>query len=264
MTNQTLEINGNRCGPDTWTDISIPLRFGTDQPNAYGVPSATGEACEAGPMVGDTRRGGSCNFEEYKLIPHCNGTHTECVGHITKERISVLDCLKDVLMSALVVSVTPVAAKDAGESYACEFEESNRIISAASLRAALGERKAEAMVIRTLPNDESKLSRKYADSSVPFFSNDALRLINDLGFRHLLVDLPSIDRLSDEGKLSNHRIFWGMAAGSHDRPSEDHCTKTVTELIYVPDSVADGLYELNLQIAPFEADAAPSRPMLRQ
>ena len=36
----------------------------------------------------------------------------------------------------------------------------------------------------------------------------------------------------------------------------------VTELAYVPDSVADGLYLLDLQVPAFGADAAPSRPVL--
>src|SRR5260221_10710090 len=78
------------------SDISIPLRFDGPQPNAYGVEAATAKACEYGKLVGDTRRGGNCNFEQVALIPHCNGTHTECVGHITKERISVRECLADI------------------------------------------------------------------------------------------------------------------------------------------------------------------------
>ena len=37
---------------------------------------------------------------------------------------------------------------------------------------------------------------------------------------------------------------------------------TITEMIFVPDEVADGIYALSLQVAPFVADAAPSRPLL--
>src|SRR5258708_36737423 len=86
-------------------DISIPLNFNGRQPNAYGVEPATSLACEYGDLVGDTRLGGSVNFEQYTFIPHCNGTHTECVGHITKKRISVRDCLKDVFVPRLLVAV---------------------------------------------------------------------------------------------------------------------------------------------------------------
>src|SRR5947199_6913443 len=80
-------------------DISIPLRFNGPQPNAFGVEPASSTACQYGDLVGDTRRGGSCNFEQITLIPHCNGTHTECVGHITNERISIRGCLVDVFIS---------------------------------------------------------------------------------------------------------------------------------------------------------------------
>jgi hypothetical protein len=71
-----------------------PLDFNGAQPNAYGVERATATACEASDLIGDTRRGGSCNFEQIKFIPHCNGTHTECVGHITDERILIYNRCK--------------------------------------------------------------------------------------------------------------------------------------------------------------------------
>ncbi len=41
-----------------------------------------------------------------------------------------------------------------------------------------------------------------------------------------------------------------------------YSSSTITELIYVPDHVPDGEYLLNLQIAPFNADASPSRPII--
>ena len=37
---------------------------------------------------------------------------------------------------------------------------------------------------------------------------------------------------------------------------------TITEFIYVTNEIFDGDYLLNLQFAPFENDAAPSRPVL--
>jgi arylformamidase len=78
----------------------------------------------------------------------------------------------------------------------------------------------------------------------------------------LLVDLPSIDRLFDEGKLLNHRIFWNVEEGSREVNHQTRMSSTITELIYVRDEVPDGDYLLNLQIPPFESDAAPSRPLL--
>ena len=79
-------------------DISIPLLFNGSQPNTYNVERAASQPYNDDQFIGDTRKGGPCNFETYTLTPHCNGTHTECVGHITKERISILNSLKEELM----------------------------------------------------------------------------------------------------------------------------------------------------------------------
>ncbi len=266
-------------------DISIPLRFGGAQPNVYGVDPASSRPCEYGDFVGDTRRGGSVNFEEYTLIPHCNGTHTECVGHITDERISVRDCLKDVFSEALLITVKAENARESGESYPFEFGETDEIISETGVKKSLSmawkphapetpkQKNPEtgdssivplplSLIIRTVPNDDSKLGRKYGDPVPPFFSNEAIEFIVQEGFRHLLVDLPSIDRLYDAGKLSNHRIFWNVERDSREITERTRVRSTITELIYVPSKIKDGRYLLNLQIAPFESDAAPSRPVL--
>jgi len=37
---------------------------------------------------------------------------------------------------------------------------------------------------------------------------------------------------------------------------------TITEMVFVDDSIADGLYLLNLQVASLRNDAAPSRPVI--
>jgi len=67
--------------------------------------------------------------------------------------------------------------------------------------------------------------------------------------------LPSVDREVDEGKLLAHKAFWEYP----DAPRTD-CT--ITEMVYVPDNAMDGLYLLNLQIASFELDVSPSKPVL--
>ena len=246
-------------------ELAIPLDFGGLQPNAYGVEQATAEAVQAGEIIGDTRRGGSCNFEQVKFIPHCNGTHTECVGHITDKRISVHDCLRDAFIPATLISIETENARQSNESYAVEFEENDQLITRRAMEKALensNENYRRGLIVRTLPNDDGKLSRTYLDKIPPFFSLEAMRLIGELQVRHLLVDLPSIDRIYDEGKLTNHRIFWNVEAGSSAVTEKSLINNTITELIYAPDEIADGEYLLNLQIAPFTAEASPSRPRL--
>jgi hypothetical protein len=241
-------------------DISIPLRFNGEQPNAYGVDTASSAPCTSGDLIGDTRRGGSCNFERYTFIPHCNGTHTECVGHITNERISVRDCLRDVFVPAFLISVEP---ERQGEEFVLG---KGGIREAVSPHTAIAGRDAGgpvALIVRTLPNDTGKISRQYdGDAMPPYFTADAMRYIVDAGFEHLLVDLPSIDRLFDEGKLANHRTFWNVEPDSFDVNPRTRLNSTITELIYVPGHVEDGNYLLSLQIAPFESDASPSRPVI--
>ncbi len=246
-------------------DISIPLKFNGAQPNAYGVEKACSTPCESGELVGDTRRGGSCNFEQIRFIPHCNGTHTECVGHITTERISVHECLRDAFIPATLISVETENAAQSNESYAVELDEKDKLITRRAIEKSLENSDVNfrrGLIVRTLPNDESKLAQTYFDEIPPFFSTEAMRFISDLKVKHLLVDTPSIDRIYDKGKLANHRIFWNVESDTFEAGERSLLNNTITELIFAPDEIADGKYLLNLQIAPFAADASPSRPQL--
>ena len=246
-------------------DVSIPLNFDGTQPNAYDVEKATATACESGDLIGDTRRGGSCNFEQVKFIPHCNGTHTECVGHITRERISVRDCLLDAFTAATLITVESEKASETNETYSIDLDDEDRLITRRLLEKLLKQGDGDfldALVIRTLPNDADKLTKTYLDTIPPFFSTEAMQFIVEKRMKHLLVDLPSIDRIYDTGKLSNHRAFWNVAPGAFETNEQTFVNHTITELIYAPDEIADGTYLLNLQIAPFASDASPSRPIL--
>lgn len=262
INDQTYEINENEP-----LNIAIPLDFSGVQPNAYGVEKASSTPCETGELVGDTRRGGSCNFEQIKFIPHCNGTHTECVGHITTNRISVHECLRDAFIPATLISVESENAVESNESYAVEFDKSDRLITKRAIEKSLKNSDANflrGLIVRTLPNDESKLSRTYSNEIPPFFSLEAMQFMRDLQVKHLLADLPSIDRIFDEGKLANHRFFWNIEPGAFETNEQSLINNTITELIYVSNEIADGKYLLNLQIAPFAADASPGRPQLFQ
>jgi len=96
----------------------------------------------------------------------------------------------------------------------------------------------------------------------PFFSTEAIKFIVKKNVKHLLVDMPSIDKTLDEGKLSNHRIFWNVEPESFELSERSLTNNTITEMIFVPEFVKDGVYLLNLQIAAFQSDASPSRPIL--
>jgi arylformamidase len=243
-------------------DISIPLLFNGEQPNTYDVPKAIANAYEQGDFIGDVRRRGGCNFEQYTLIPHCNGTHTECVGHISYERIHINETLKDALIPATLITVEPVKAAETDDRYIPEKKDEDMLITRLSLEEALSGGESaftQALIIRTLPNAGSKKSRKYMENHPAFFSLDAMEFIAELGVEHILVDLPSVDRTFDEGKLTTHHIFWGVERESHNIDPVKHSMKTITEMIYAPEEVEDGEYLVSIQIPNFTSDAAPSR-----
>lgn len=249
--------------------IGIPLHFGGEQPNAFHLPRAEAIAVEAPGFVGDVRRGGSANCESLILNPHGNGTHTECVGHIVAERVAVHACLQDTFIPGTVISVDLVPGKASGDSYVCPWSSEDQIICAENLRKALqGVRPGfiKALVIRTPGKNRERAV--YSGQDPAFLSLEAMRMIHKMGVEHLLIDLPSVDRESDQGELLNHRIFWGIPRGeirldaAQDR--DRTLRSTITEMILVGDEISDGPCFLNIQIPAFMMDAAPSRPILFQ
>jgi hypothetical protein len=82
------------------------------------------------------------------------------------------------------------------------------------------------------------------------------------GVLHLVVDVPSIDRAHDEGRLTAHRLFFGLPRGEVRLAAATRASATITELAFIPDSIADGAYLLELQVPALTGDAVPSRPLL--
>ena len=240
-------------------DISISLLFNGDQPNTYNVGKAISKPYSDGQFIGDTRKGGPCNFETYSITPHCNGTHTECIGHITRERFSILSSLKEEMILSTLITILPETSQ---ENYNPPLNFEDLVITKKQLEDKLKETNfncLDALIIRTLPNTNHKKERDYMQNSSAFFTIEAMNYIVSLGIKHLLVDMPSVDRLFDGGILSAHNIFWETKDKAFNINT---ACKTITEMIFVPNEIKDGKYLLNLQIAPFSTDAAPSRPIL--
>ncbi len=225
-------------------DISIPLKEGMENPNCFYAPLMETSPVIAGDFIGSTRQGGLLNFLNVKLNPHGNGTHTECVGHIAKEIYTINQSLKTFCFPAKLVTLYPQ-----------KQENGDRVISKEQFEEVIKAGEVEALVLRTMPNEKDKLSRHYSGTNPPYLHHSGLSYLVDCGIKHLLLDLPSVDREEDEGKLLAHKAFWQY-------PEQPRTDCTITEMIYVPDNVPDGLYLLNIQIASFEIDASPSKPVL--
>jgi len=232
-------------------DIAIPLSNTDTNPIAWYIDKPVIEPVRFGDWVGKVSEGSSTNFNNIFFNPHGHGTHTECLGHITKEFYSINQCLIQFFFTAELISIEP------------ENLNGDLIITKHQIDKALNGKTPEAIIIRTLPNSESKKHKNYSKTNPPYLSEEAAEFIRDIGIQHLLIDLPSVDREEDEGKLVAHKAFWNVK--NVDELNSDarlHCT--ITEMIFVSDAIKDGSYILNLQIASFENDASPSKPILYQ
>jgi kynurenine formamidase len=231
-------------------DISIPLSNTDANPIAWYVEKPEIEPVRFGEWVGKVSSGmSSTNFNNILFNPHGHGTHTECLGHITSDFYSVNQSLKQFFFTAELVSIE------------LEDQEGDFIVTKEALESVLEGKSPQAIVIRTLPNDTDKVSRKYSHTDPPFLAEGAALFLRESGIQHLLIDLPSVDKEKDEGRLLAHKAFWNVT-DVNDLNPDARLESTITEMIYVPDNVRDGSYLLNLQIASFENDASPSKPVL--
>lgn len=108
---------------------------------------------------------------------------------------------------------------------------------------------------------EEKKVRNYSHTNPPYLLEEAAVFIREAGIQHLLIDLPSVDREEDEGKLLAHKAFWNVKE-TQVLNRDARMDATISELVFIDDKVKDGTYLLNLQIASFVNDAAPSKPIL--
>jgi kynurenine formamidase len=231
-------------------DISISLSNTDENPIAWYIEKPVIEPVVFGDWIGKVSEGSSStNFNNIFFNPHGHGTHTECLGHITKEFYSINQSLKQFFFLAELISIQP------------EIQNDDLVITKIQIKNALNGTSPEAIIIRTLPNTSEKLSMKYSNTNPPYLSEEAAVFIRESGIQHLLIDLPSVDKEHDQGKLLAHKAFWNVK-DVVNLNADARINSTITEMIFVNDAVKDGSYLLNLQIAPFENDASPSKPIL--
>ena len=244
LINNTFEIDLSKP-----IDISIPLTNTDANPIAWYIEKPEIEAVRFGDWIGKVSEGSSTNFNNIFFNPHGHGTHTECLGHITREFYSINQCLKQFFFTAELISVQP------------KERNGDLIITKEQIEETLNGKSPEAIVIRTLPNLEAKKHKNYSKTNPPYLLEEVATFIRESGIKHLLIDLPSVDREEDEGKLLAHKAFWNVK-DVNNLNADARLDCTITEMIFVDENIKDGSYILNLQIASFENDASPSKPVL--
>ena len=167
-----------------------------------------------------------------------------CVVNLFNPFVTINHCLKRFMFLAELITILPT-----------ELDNGDFVITKKQLQQALQNIKPEAIIIRTLSNGLNKLTTQYSNTNPPYILEDAILYLNGIGVEHLLIDMPSIDKENDEGKLLAHHAFWQY-------PNNTQFHKTITEFIYVHNEIMDGTYILNIQIASFENDASPSKPVI--
>ena len=197
-----------------------------DKPHSIGIPLNPFElnpSCfyadqpSANPMIFNNyvcsiEAGAPINFYTLNIVPHGNGTHTECVGHISPNFEKVNQIIQNPFFLTELITLEPQVTKQ------------GHIITAEMLSDHI-QHNTNTLIIRTLPNTPNKKSRNYTETNPPYLTTDAMKHIVERGYNHLLLDLPSVDREKDDGAMAAHKIFWNM-----DNAPEIH--KTITELIY--------------------------------
>lgn len=228
-------------------DLSLPLHDGEGQVRAWWVEPVRMEPVRGNGKVYAVKEGAPVNFRNVFFNPHGHGTHTESVGHIAPEVYPVGDQLKRYFFTAKLISVMP-------EEQRAADAKADHVITLKQLRNAVGDRSPEALIIRTLPQADNG-ARDWSGSNPCYLQSSACAWLRGIGVKHLLLDLPSVDREEDGGVLAAHHAFW-------DFPNTVDRERTITELIQVPADVRDGDYLLELQLPHLMNDAAPSRPVL--
>jgi len=241
----TIQYNSRKIQIDVSKpiDISIAIDMAKKNINAWYIDDPEIIPEESDGEVIKVSEGAVVNFNNIHFNPHSHITHTECVGHITQKVHSVNKNLKHYFFVAEVITVAP------------ESDGNDFFISKKQIKTALRNKKRDAVVIRTLPNLLEKKSKRYSNTNPPFLLEEVAEYLKEKEIKHLLIDLPSVDKERDDGKLLVHNAFWNTKG-------KLRMDATITEFIYVPNSINDGEYLLNLMIAPFENDATPSKPIL--
>ncbi|MCX7930571.1 MAG: cyclase family protein [Chlorobi bacterium] len=223
--------------------ISTRLYRHSSNRRAYFLPGAEIHTYRSETFIGSVTEGGSVNCDRLVFYPHGNGTHTECVGHISHTPLWIADCIRSYVAIGQLVSIEP------------QRTNGGAAITAAQLDAVLNEAGIEAAIIRTLPNDVSKCDCDWSGANPPYFTPDAAELLCRRGIVHLLIDLPSLDPENDGGVLAAHRAFWNY-------PAMARTEATVTELCYIANDIPDGTYFVQLGVISIESDAMLSHVVL--
>lgn len=222
-------------------DLTLPVRR-TGNVRCYYLDDPEFSFFESPEFSGNLNNGGSVNCEKISMYAHASGTHTECALHVCRADFDIRNIHVPPIMRGLLISVTP------------EQQGADRVITLNSLSGRAGVHGYDAVLFRTLPGTDNDHT-DYSGTNPPYFHPEVTEHLRRFDYKHLLTDLPSVDKESDEGRLSAHKN-WFCPGGVAD------ASRTITEFIQVPKAVEDGEWALSLRFPSIQTDAVTSRVYL--
>lgn len=253
----SIQINKNTYN----FNINKPLRISNTLKNennltAWYVDQPKIEAVEGDGFVGDVSKGGSVNFRNIFFNPHGHTTHTECVGHISKDQnVFITNTFKKYFFKCILVSVLPTTEN---VEDVLHWQKGDKVITKELVKNAINQQDlidVEVVVLRTLPNSDEKTNLNYSGTNPTYLHPEVMTYLKELGVMHFIIDQPSVDREEDGGLLQAHKVWW-------DYPENTNLERTITELAFIPNSIEDGNYIIDFQLMNIQNDAAPSNPIL--
>lgn len=239
----TLEHQGRTylCDLSRPIHISHIINQGDKNPRCFYAPLAAFD-----PVIYDgkpisTSAGAPVNFYNITINPHGTTTHTETISHISNEWIPIEGVFSKYHFMAHLCTI---ALTNGLKGDVC--------IDREDLEAIKTCMDIEVLIIRTLPNDNDKSSKDYSGKNPPYFTERAMKFIAESQVKHLIIDLPSVDKEEDGGALLAHKIYWHI---DNNNPKK---YKTISELAYIPSVYPDGLYLCHFGIMRLSLDVSPS------
>jgi kynurenine formamidase len=240
------------------TSLALLLDFAGVHPRHFGAPAADSRAFQVEGFEGEVARGASCNCRSITLIPHCNGTHTESASHLTVQQRPLHEIAPLAPLPALLLTLQPRPLDGTAEDSDPAPQPGDQLLTRSDLLSAWQEQppcRPRALMLRTGASAGS------TTGNPPYLTRQLMAEIVARGIEHLVVDLPSVDRSHDQGRLTTHRLFFGLPAGETDLAAATRAHCTITELASFPSHLVDGPCALQLQLPAFTGDAVPSRPL---
>src|SRR5207244_2809215 len=102
---------------------------------------------------------------------------------------TINQCLKKFFFICEVISVLPE-----------ELPNGDFVITKKIVENALGNKKPEAIAIRTISNPIEKINMQYSNTNPPYVHHEVMKFIIERGIDHFLIDMPSVDKEKDDGK----------------------------------------------------------------